>query len=146
MRCKAARGARCSSARCGEGTYEVRIEEVLSDDCRCAVDYYANLDQSYGDRFVNTVVRTGHLGYHHTSRNHHLLDIGRRNIYQGLCPIAADCHISNGHPRDDNRRLVVNGLMTVDARHPYYGRMDDHRGMSGCYEARSTGLGRLWFD
>ena len=140
--CKAGRGARCSSAHCGEGTYAVRIEEVLGDDCRCAVDYCANVNESYADHFLNTVVRTGHLDRHHPLRNHRLLDIGRRDIYHGLRPIVVGCMNGNGHPRGDNRHLVADDPITMDARYPYYGRMENCRGVSGCYKARSAGLAR----
>ena len=128
-----------------EEAYEVRIEEVLGNDCRWAVDYYGNLDESDADVSVNTVVRTGCLGRPHTGRSHRLLDIGRHDIYNGLRPNDVDFLISNDHPRDGNHHLVDADPISVDARHPYYGRMDDRRGMSGHYGARSAGRERLWF-
>ena len=77
---------------CGR-VYEVWIEEVLINDCCCAFDYYPNLDESYADRFLNTVVPIGHLG-----RSHRLLDIDRHNIYHGLHPIVISFLIGNDHP------------------------------------------------
>ena len=85
-----------------EEAYEIRIEEVLSDDCRWAVDYYANLDESDHDRSVNIVVRTGPLGLPRTGRSHCLLDIGHRGIDHGLRLIVVGCLISIGRPRGDN--------------------------------------------
>ena len=96
-----------------------------------------NLDKKDVDRSVNIVVRTG--------RSHHLLDIGRRDIYNGLRPIVVGFLIDNGHPRDRNRRLVVGDPKTVAARHPYFGKLDDCHGVNGRSEARSAGPGRLWF-
>ena len=81
-----------------EEAYEVRIEEVLGNDCRWAVDYYGNLDESDADVSVNTVVRTGCLGRPRTGRSHRLLDIDRHNIYHGLHPIVISFLIGNDHP------------------------------------------------
>ena len=133
MRCKAARGARCSSAWCGEGTYEVRIEEVLGDDCHCAIDCFANLDESYADRFVNTVVCTGHPGRRHTGRNHRLLDSGHRDIGHDRRPIAFGCRDSSGCPLGGNRRHGADDSVTVVAHYPYYGRIDARPAVSSCF-------------
>ena len=123
-----------------EGTYAVRIEEVLGDDCRCAVNYFTNLDESYADRFLNNVVHTGHPsrhhpGRHHTGRNHRLLDIGHRDIDHGLRQIAVGCLIGIGRPRGNNHCLVADDPMTMDACYPYYGRIDDRPGVARLWDA-----------
>ena len=66
--------------------YEVRSKEVLGDNCRWAVDYCVNLDNSEANRSVNTMVRTGRLDRPRIGRSHRLLDIVCRDIYNGLCP------------------------------------------------------------
>ena len=94
---------------------------------------------------MNTSVHTIRLGCPRTSRSHRLLDIGRRDIYNGLRLIVVGFLVGNGHPRDGNPDLVLADLVMVDAQHPYYGRMDDRRGVSGRYGARSVRRERLWF-
>ena len=115
--------ARWSSAHCGEESCAVRIEEVLSDDCHCAIDCFTNLDESSVDRFVNTMVRTGHVGCRHTNRNHRLLDSGYSDISHGRRQIYFGCHCGSGRHRGGNRRHGVDDTMTVVACHPYDGRI-----------------------
>ena len=114
-------------------TFEVRGVEVLSDDYRWAVNYCVNLDKSDIDRSVNTVVRTG--------CSHPLLNIGHREICNGLLPSDIGFLIGNNHPRDGNHHHVAADPMIVDAQRPYFGKMDDHRGVGGRYGAQSTGRG-----
>ena len=102
-----------------EGPYAVQSEEVLDDDCRCDVDYFANLDESYVNHFVNNAVRTGHPGRLRTGRNHHWLDSGHHDIDHGHCPITFGCWLGISRHRGSNRRLIVDDPMTVDARYPY---------------------------
>ena len=120
---------RWSLARFGEESCAVRFEEVLGDDCRCAVDCFANLDESSADRFVNTVVHAGHPG-----RNHCFLDSGHLDIGHGRC------RYGSGRHRGGNRHHGVDDLMTMVACYPYYGRIDAPRAMSSCSEARSDEL------
>ena len=87
---------------------------------------------------MSTVVRTSRLGHPRTGRSNCLLDIGHCNICSGLRPSNVGFLIGNGHPGDGNHRLVAADPMTLDARHPYYCRMDDLRGMSGRYRPRSS--------
>ena len=67
---------------------------------------------------MNIVVRTGLHSLPRTGRSHRLLNISRRDIYNGLRPIGKRFLIGNGHPRDGNRCLVAVDPMTVDTRHP----------------------------
>ena len=94
---------------------------------------------------MNNVVCTGHLGRHRTDRNHRLLDICHRDIDHDHRPIAFGCSIDIGLHQGDNHCLVAEDPMTMDARYPYYGRIDARPGVSGCYEARSGELGWLSF-
>ena len=128
-----------------EGTYAVRIEEVLGDDCRCAVDYFANLNESYANRFMNSAARTGHPGHRRTGRNHRWLDSGHRDNDHDHRPSAFGCQLSISRHRDSNRRLVTDDLMTIDARYPHHSRIDARPSGSSCFEARSGELGQLSF-
>ena len=113
----------------------VRIEEVLGDDCRFAVDCFANLDESYADRFVNNTVRTSHPCRRCTGRNHCLLDSGYRDIDHDHRSIVFGCLFGIGHDRGGNRGLSADDWMTVDARYPYYGRINARPIVSSCFEA-----------
>ena len=84
---------------------------------------------------MNNVVRTGHLGRHRISRNHRLLNISHRDNDHDLRPFIVSCLIDLGRPRRDNRRLVADDPMTMEAQYPYHGRMVDRPGMRSCYKA-----------
>ena len=94
---------------------------------------------------MSTVVRTSRLGHPRTGRSNCLLDIGHCDICSVFHPSHVGFLIGDDHPQDGNCRLLAAVPMTVDVGHLYYGRMDDRRGMSGHYGARSAGRGRLWF-
>ena len=104
----------------------VRFEEVLDDDCRCAVDCFANLDESSIGHFMNTMVRTGHPDHRHTSHNHLVLDSGHRAIGHDRRSITF------GY-RGGNRRQDIDDPVTVGAHHPYYGRIDARPTVSSCF-------------
>ena len=89
----------------------VRIEEILGDDCHCVVDYFANLNESSANRFVNTVVRTGHPNRCHTDHNHCLLDSGHHDIGHGRRPIAFGCRCGSSRHRSSNRHHDVDDPM-----------------------------------
>ena len=131
----------CPSARSVEEAFEAWSKEVLGDDCRWAFDYYVNLDNRNVDRSVNIVVRIGHLGPHHTGCSHRLIDIGRRDICIVLRLSNVSFLTSNGHPRGRIHLLVVVDPRTVEALHPYLGRMGDRRGASGRYGDQSVRQG-----
>ena len=120
-----------------ERAYAVRIEEVLGDDCRCAIDCFTNLDESYAYRFVNNATRTG--------RNHHFLDIGHCDIDHGHRPITLGCWLGIVRHLGDNRCLVADDPMTVNARYFYYGRIDARPCVSSSYETLFGKLGQLSF-
>ena len=84
---------------------------------------------------MNNVVRTDHPGRHRIGRNHRLLDIDHRDNDHSLRPFAVGSLIDISHPRHNNLLLIVDDPMTVDARYPYYGRMDDRPGVSSYYKA-----------
>ena len=111
----------------------VRIEEILGDDCHCVVDYFANLNESSANRFVNTVVRTGHPDRVHTGHNHVVLDSGHRGIGYGHHLIAFGCRCGNGCHRGGNLRHGVDDPVTVVAHYPYYGRIDTHPVVNRCF-------------
>ena len=97
----------------------VRFEEVLDDDCCCAVDCFVNLDENSADRFVNTVVRTGHPGRRHTHRSHRSLDSGHRDSGHDSRLISFGCRCGSGRHRGGNRRHGVDNPMTVVNCYPY---------------------------
>ena len=76
-----------------------------------------NRDESYIDRSVNTVVRTG--------CSHRLIDISRRDI----CSVPRLSDVSfltgNGLLRGRNRRHVATDPRTMVAHHPYIKKVDD---------------------
>ena len=95
-----------------------------------------NLDESYVDR----------PNRHRTVRNHRFLNSGHRDIGHGHRLIAFSCGLGNGCHRGGNRRLGVVNPMTVDARYPYYDRIDARPIVSSYFEARSGKLGPMSFS
>ena len=75
-------------ARYGEERCVVRFKEGLDDDCRYAVDCFANVCESSSYRFVNTVGHTGHPSHRRTGHNRRLLYIGHRGIGHDGRPIS----------------------------------------------------------
>ena len=116
-----------SGARCGEESCTVRFEEGLDDECRGAIDCFANLYESSSYHFVNTAGCTGHPGRRRTSHNRLLLYIGRRGSGHDRRPI------SFGRCRDGNRRHGADGQVTMVTRYHYYGRTDASPAVSMCF-------------
>ena len=127
-----------------EKAFEVRGEEVLDDDYLWVVYYYRrvmSLDKMNIDHSVNSVARTCHPGRSCTGCSHRLIDIGRRDICIVLRLSNVSFLTSNGHPRGRIHLLVVVDPRTVEALHPYLGRMGDRRGASGRYGDQSVRQG-----
>ena len=75
---------------------------------------------------MNIVVRTGRLDRSRTGGSHRLIGIGRRDICKVPLPSGVGFITGNGLLRGGNRRPIDADQKTVDARHPYFGRVDDH--------------------
>ena len=131
-------GTCCPSDWGVEEDFEVRGKGAHDDDCLWVIDYYptvVNLDRKDADRSVNIVAHIGHPSCSCTGCSHRLINIGRHDICTIPLPSGVGYLTGNGLLRGRNRHPVAADPSTVDARHPYFGRVDDHLAESGRYGA-----------
>ena len=131
-------------ARDVEEVVKVQGEGGHDDDCPRAIDYYQRAVSCdwYGraaDVDVNISARTGRLGYSRTGGSHRLIGICPRDICTVPLPSSIGFLTNNGLLRGGNRHPVAADPRIIDARHPYFRKMDDHRSVSGLYGPRSAG-------
>ena len=97
-----------------------------------------SLDRRVVDHSMNIVVRTGRLDRSRTGGSHRLIGIGRRDICKVPLPSGVGFITGNGLLRGGNRHPVAADPRIIDARHPYFGRVDDRLAEGGRYGGQSV--------